>query len=305
MKRIFAAAALASSVMAMPAAARTTYVDIQYRQVSGTRPFIPARLGQTTLLMMVHSGAGFYMMTNHEHAKAIGLKDLQDAGKYGITSVGHVSPLGRVRAVLPSLVIGGKEVKNAPLLVFETPQDPPMDGMLGLGWLNANKVLLDFDKNRVGIPDTSDDTTAGDRELEARGYVGHKMIRGKDGYYVNGTVNGAPARISINTVMNNVIEAAFAKRSGIQLGPVVDEAGGPKGAVLPVRISKYQLDVAIDGQTTAPTQPLSWDTAAYHSEAAGSAEDDLQLGSEFMLANQAVIDFGSETLFLPRRPSRP
>jgi hypothetical protein len=293
--------ALSLSLASTAAEARTTYIPIQYRQDAGTRPFIPARLGGKTLLMMVHSGASFYMMTTHKNARAAGIDQLKSSDTYGITSVGHVSSLGRARTTLPSLIVGNVEVKNVPLLVFEIPQVVSTDGMLGVGWLTANHVILDFDAGRVGLPATARDSAAADEALVARGYVAHKMSNDpKAGYYVQGTINGVSARISVNTVMGNVLDSEFAKRSGIVLGPVVDDAGGPKGAVLPVHIAKYQLTVAIDGQATAPTQPLSWDMAAYHSAPPGSVKDNLALGVEFMLANQAVIDFGSETLFIPK-----
>jgi hypothetical protein len=304
MKSHLVVAAATLSFASQSATARITYIPIQYRQDAGTRPFIPAKLGGKTLLMMVHSGAGFYMMTTHKNARAAGLDKLTSLDSYGISAVGHVSALGRARTTLPSLVVGDREARNVPLLVFEIPQTVPTDGMLGVGWLTANRVILDFDAGRAGLPASAQDSVAADAALVARGYVSHKMLNDpKTGYYVMGVINGVAARFSVNTVMGNVLDSEYAKRSGIALGPVIDEAGGPKGAVLPVHITKYQLAVSIDGQATAPTQPLSWDLAAYHSEPPGSVKDNLALGAEFMLANQAVIDFGSGTLFIPKLAS--
>ena len=278
--------------------AATAYVDLQYRQDHGTRPFVPVLMNGKPFLMMVHSGAGFYIMTTHGNAITIGIDKLQQIGNYGITSAGHVSPLGRSKGKLGSLIVGGVEEKDVPILLFEIPQDPPTDGMLGLGWLTANHVILDFDLGRLGLPASPADTMLEDRAFLARGYIAHKMVRDpRNGYYVNGIVNGTHVRIGVNTVMNDVLEASFASRAKIPLGPIVDDAGGPKGTVVPVRITKYQLSVQIDGQITSPSQPLSWDTAAYSSDAPGSASEDLKLGLDFMLANQAIIDFGSETIY--------
>ena len=87
--------------------------------------------------------------------------------------------------------------------------------------------------------------------------------------------------------------------AGFELGPIVDQNGGPKGALVDSFLFKRQVTIVLDGQNTAPAQPLSWDLSAYSSVQRPTApHDDGFLGAEFMLANQAIIDFGTETLFI-------
>ena len=65
-------------------------------------------------------------------------------------------------------------------------------------------------------------------------------------------------------------------------------------------ITRHELSFRVDGQVTAPVQARAWNVGAYDAHVR-KREDQARIGSDFMLANQAVIDFGSATLFLRRR----
>jgi hypothetical protein len=91
-----ALAAALLEILALSARAATPYIDVQYRQDHGIRPFIPISMNGKSFLMMVHSGAGFYMMTTHKNAATIGLDKLRQTDSYGISVIGHVSLLGFV-----------------------------------------------------------------------------------------------------------------------------------------------------------------------------------------------------------------
>ncbi len=255
-------------------------------------------------LLMVHANAKLYVMTTHANAAAIGLVNLGKTSNYGITAEGHVSDLGRTSAVLKSLALGNRTASDVRLSVFEIPQTPPLDGMLGMDWLRDQRVIVDFDAARIGIPETAADAEAEHARLSALGYVAHRLTwdPGSKSYFVMGTINGITARFGVSTVGENVIDSEFAKRAGIALGPVVGENGGPQGAVVPVMITKRQASFVIDGQATAPTQPWAYDLYAYSSaDRPAASHDDGFLGADFMLANQAIIDFGTGTLFIAPR----
>ncbi len=260
-------------------------------------------------VMMVHSNAHFYLMTNHASAQAIGVdtSSLKKAAAFGITSEGHVSDLGRAETTLSVLQVGKVTAENVPMSIFEIPSQQftrEMDGMLGINWLHDKGVIVDYDQSRLGLPSKPADAMAEDARILARGYVAHRMIwdpQTKD-YYIQATINGIPARMGVSTVAENVVDSLFAKTAGITLGPVVDQNGGPRGAIVPVNVVKRQISIVIDGQTTTPQQPWSWDIYAYSSLPRPTGpHDDGYLGADFMLANQAIIDFGTATLFVAKR----
>ena len=281
------------------------FIPIQFRQDSGTRPFVPASINGKTFLLMVHANAKLYVMTTHENAANAGLAGLGKSSDYGISSDGHVSSLGRTDTVLPLLQVGATKTRNVVLSVFEIPQTPQTDGMLGIEWLREQRAIVDFDAYRVGIPVTAIASQAEDAILLANGYIAHHMDWDSSvhGFYVHCRVDGKPARMGISTVAETVIDSVFARQAGLELGALIDQNGGPKGALVNSYLFKRQVPILVDGQTTARSQPRSWDLSAYSSEPRPiGPHDDGYLGAEFMLANQAVIDFGTSTLFLaPQR----
>jgi hypothetical protein len=301
-KRLLAAVVLLLPLTAVPA--QTTFAPLIFRQVSGTRPFVRATLNGKSLLLMVHANAKLFVQTTHANAAASGIGNLVKTSNYGITKDGVVSPLGKAKASLKSLMVAGREVRDVTLSVFEIPQDvAETDGMLGIDWLVGQRVTVDYDRQRLGVSQNLGDAEADDREVLARGYVAHQMtwdpvVRG---FYVESRIDGIPARLGISTVAENALDIEFVERSALQQGPVIGENGGPEGATAPVSIPKRPVVITIDQQATAPTQPWVYDLYAYSSKPRPtSAHDEGYLGAEFMLANQAVIDFGTGTLFLPR-----
>jgi hypothetical protein len=188
--------------MTAPAAAEITYVPIKFRQISGTRPFVEVLMNGKPFLFMVHSGAGFYAMTTHANAASIGLSDLVKEQNYGIVSGGHVSELGRAEATLAKLQIGSSEAIDVALSVFETPQEPEMQGMLGIAWLRDKHVIIDYDRYHLGFPQTAADAREEDERITKRGYFAHKMTwdPASDTYSVRGAVNGMATDLRVNTV---------------------------------------------------------------------------------------------------------
>ena len=189
------------------------------------------------------------------------------------------------------------------LAKFEIPQEVENNGMLGVGWLGDQKVIVDYDEYRVGMPDSVAASEAEDKGLLARGYVGHKMTADPKTHtwFVMGKVDGHAIRLCVSTVAETVIDREWAKANNVELGPVIDQQGGPAGALVNEYLAKRVLPYMIDGQNVPPPQPHSWDLAAYNStKRSDEPHDEGYIGADFMLANQAIIDFGTEMLFLAK-----
>ena len=298
----FAVATAAAVALAAPSAhAAVSWSPVKFRTISGIRPFVEAQMNGKPVLMMVHANASFYAMTTHANAASIGLADLKTTGSYGISAQGHVSDLGMSKTTLSSLRIGTDEARDVPLQVFETPE-PTMQGMLGIQWLRARRVIVDFDKGRIGVSATAQDSEAEDRRLLSEGYVAHRMTWNPDSndYGLPGSLEGTPVRLTVATVGESLLDTEFAKSAGIALGPSVDQFGGPSGTTGDVFITRHEVSFVVDGQPTAPVQARAFDVGAYDAHVR-KQESKARIGSDFMLANQAVIDFGSATLFLRPR----
>ncbi len=47
---------------------------------------------------------------------------------------------------------------------------PVMDDVLGIPWLRANRLIVDFDAYRVGFPDSLEEATSEDKRLIELGF---------------------------------------------------------------------------------------------------------------------------------------
>jgi hypothetical protein len=288
--------------VAMPVSAQIAYTPIHFREDSGIRPFIDVKMNGRSFQLMVHSSAEFYMMTDHAIAESIGVTNLKKTEDYGIDSPGHVSALGKAVSVLKTLEVAGREQGDVPVDVFETP-NPDMEGMLGIRWLRSQLVIVDYDSYRVGIPRTIHDSEKEDERLIGLGFQKLKMTwdARSERYFVTGTINGVAGRFIVSTVSHDFLDPAFAKHAGVEVGPVIGDGHGPTGTSTDELLAKRQITLTIDGRQTAGDQPRIMDLYAYAGVKAPSnpAERiDGTIGTDFMLANQAVIDFGTESLFI-------
>lgn len=154
--------------------AQVCFTPIYFRQVSGIRPFIDVKLNGRSFRLMMHSNASFYVMTNHANAETIEVPNLRKSANYGIDSDGHVSELGKAVSVLKSMEIAHRTQTDVPIDVFETPVSD-MQGMVGISWLRQQRVIVDFDRYQVGIPETPPDSEVEDEELLSRGFRRVKM----------------------------------------------------------------------------------------------------------------------------------
>lgn len=301
---VIISAALVATAAPGPATARTKYIPFVVREVSGKRPFVQAKLNGAPLLLMVHSNADFFVMTTHANAALAGLKNLKSRSRYGIVAHGKVSALGRAETMLSSLRVGPIENKDVALSVFEVPQSPIMQGMLGVQWLRTNRVVVDYGSKRLGFPSTDADAKTLFAALRRRDYAELRMTWHPEhrNYTVEGTVAGAEVSTLVSTVAENVIGLPIAQRLQLPLQKQEETAGGPAGSVQPVYTSPTPVQVCLGGGIWPISGSVIYDQAVYAGRPGSPAaiEPSITLGADFMLQHAAVIDYGSGTLFVRR-----
>jgi hypothetical protein len=271
----------------------TDVVELTFRQVSGLRPFVTAEVDGLPVSLMVHSNAGFRAMVTHDVAARAGL-DLAsvEQPRYGIEAVGRLGSRGRTTAVA-DLRVGDDLAAGVEIAVFDVPQDEPVDGMLGIGWLRERAVVVDLGAGRLRF---GGDAVAGTAMAWDDGW---------QAYVVDTRVGGSPARFVVSTVAGVVVDPAAAARLGLGLGDVVDEDGGPTGTVVQVRPVETPWSVDLDGHARAVPEAMSWDLYAYADRPRpASGGIDGFLGCELLVRERAVVDFGRGEIALPP-PDRP
>lgn len=266
----------------------------------GRRPVVDATINGKPFHLVVHSNSAFYLQINHAEAKSVAARDLKHVGAYGISSPGHVSGLGMDNGYVDHLALGNWSVVNAPVTVFEMPANSA-PGMLGLGFLSANNVIVDFDRNTIAIPGEKPSEALAE-EMRRRGYASHAMYRDpKLGrYMLKVSINGVATPMSVSTVATVSLDTAYAKRAHVDLGKPTGEYAGPSGAT---------------GQTYALAKPVRFQVDSWMSPDTHIEVEDLyaygkiprptddsatggNLGADFMINNKAVIDFGNSVLYL-------
>jgi hypothetical protein len=268
-------------------------VELTFRQVSGLRPFVSADVDGLPVSLMVHSNAGFRAMVTPDVAVRAGL-DLGPVERrgYGIEAVGRLGSRGRATAVA-TLRVGGDVAAGVEIAVFDVPQDEPVEGMLGIGWLRERGAVVDLGEGRLRFADAAVDGSALTWDEDWQAYV------------VDTAVLGRAARFVVSTVAGVVVDTVAADRLGLALGPVVDEDGGPTGTVVRVRPVASAWTVDLDGHPRAVPDAVAWDLYAYADRPRpASGGIDGFLGCELLVQERAVVDFGRGTIALPP-PGRP
>lgn len=295
-------ALVAALCAATPIAARPSHVPITYRETSGTRPYVPVAVNGTTLLFMVHAQNDGYAMTTHANAAKAGVTDLIQKGKYGIAAIGKVSGLGRASAHVHAFAVGGLVTPDMPIDVFEVPQTPPVDGMLGVKWLRASGTFVDFARNELIVPNGPHDAEAERAMLLRQGYVAHPMSwnPAHDQFTIHPVVAGVPVTFRVGTVGDDVLDETFARAQAIPLVLQEGTYGGPTGTTGHFYETKGAYPFTLDGKPFKTATATVFDTYAYEGKPHPASADAVAgtVGCDFMRANAAVIDFGSGTLFL-------
>lgn len=261
-------------------------VGLTFREVSGLRPFVAAEVAGLPVSLMVHSNASFAAMVTHDVARRAGLRLAPvERPDYGIVRVGSLGGRGRTTATTRLRV--GEDVAAVEIAVFDVPQDEPVDGMLGVGWLRERGAVVDLGEGRLRFASASPAgcALAWDEDWSA--------------YVVEARVAGQPARFVVSTVAGLVVDARAVERLGLTAGPVVETDGGPTGTVVEVRSLETDWVIELDGREREVPRASSWDLDAYADRAApSSGRVDGFLGCELLVQERAVVDFGRGTLWL-------
>jgi hypothetical protein len=302
----FIAASVALSLgLASPAAARLSHIPITYRETSGIRPYVPVTLNGTRLLFMVHAQNDGYAMTTHANAAKAGVTDLVQKGKYGITQTGKVSNLGRASAHAATFVVGGSVTRAMPIDVFEVPQTPPVDGMIGVKWLRQAGAFVDYARGELLLPQVGVDADAERAALLKQGYVAHPMIwdSATNHYLIHPTIGSAHVTFSVSTVASDLLDEPFARSQAIPLVLQEGTYGGPTGTTGHFYKTKSAYPFSLDGSLFRTVPATVFDAYAYEAKPRPVPADAIAgtIGCDFMRNSRAVIDFGSGTLYLPRR----
>lgn len=271
------------------------------------RPIVLANINGHSIPMMIHSNAGFFAQLRHEDAANFGVSMVGGHKQYGIDQIGHVSTLGLDHGVAASLSVGGSIDHDAPINVFEIPQSNL--GMLGIGWINQNRVIVDYRQKIAMIAPSTDQVRALENELKRSGYVALPMSYDDQHkrYMVEATISHVTRPMNVATATTLVIDSSFADSAAVKRGDEKEPGYGPTGT----RVANYALGepvrVQIDGWTSPPLSKGDiMDTYGY---IADPRPDDPSkanggiLGGDFLTMTQAVVDFGTRTLFVRGSPS--
>jgi hypothetical protein len=158
---------------------------------------------------------------------------------YGIVKAGQSSELGRDSAFVEQFEVGKTVFHHVPVSIFERAA-PKDQGMLGIRWLVANRVVIDYQKKVVVLNPNAQATAARTKELLSKGYVMLPMKRGLNNrYLLTMTINGIEQDLVVSTVSANLFDSEFAKRAHFKLTATDEIFGGPSGATGPVyKVSK-------------------------------------------------------------------
>jgi hypothetical protein len=263
-------------------------VPLTFRQVSGLRPFVAAEVSGLPVRLMVHSNAGFRAMVTHDVAARAGLALAPvERADYGIEAVGRLGTRGRTTATA-TIRVGPDLAEDVEVSVFDVPQDEPVDGMLGIGWLRERRVTVDLGEGVLRFDAPALDGTAMTWDDQWQAYV------------VDVTVADRPARFVVSTVAGVVVDAVAAERLGLSLGEVTDRDGGPTGTVVEVRSVTSAWTVDLEGRPLLVEDSTTWDLYEYadRDRPADGAVDGF-LGCTMLVAARAVVDFGRGVIALP------
>lgn len=304
-RALFWVAAAAIGSTDVPAGAPSTVPFTIESSGDNPRVIVTAHINGHPMRMMVHSNAVFFAQLRHAQAAAFGVRLTPGTHRsYGIDRGGHVSDLGRDDGVAATLAVGVSANHDAPVTVFEVPQDDY--GMLGTDWITANRVVVDYGRRRLTVaPDAAGAGTRADA-LRRAGYVALPMTYDAElrRYLVQATINGVTRRMTIATASNFAIDTAFAAAASLEHGEDRGAGSRPTGTHVPEYTLKTPVRVTIGGWTSPPiTNGRILDEYGYSDvprPADPAAAEGGDLGGAFLLQTRAVVDFGARTLFVKR-----
>ncbi|MGN0195612.1 MAG: hypothetical protein ACI4AE_04060 [Candidatus Cryptobacteroides sp.] len=300
-KTIIAALLAFSSIVSCSNAKRSGIVlPVTYVDIAGPRPVINYSINGREASSMIHSNASMYIQLSTDNAEYFGVRDMVETGYFGITEPGKTSM--SYRGVIDEIVMGGLTYSDVTVSVFNKyPADAKGFGMLGLPWITENRIVLNYGDRTVTIQPDGKQVDSIVKKLKKDGYVEVPMTNEDGMYYVEAAINGVTGRFSVNTVSRLSVDSLFAERAGIARGEVAGTFGGPGGKTGYIYEINDGLDIAI-GCVRIRTAGYIEDKYAYSgSTRPEKPEDNIggALSGDFLIENNAVVDFGNCKLYLP------
>ncbi len=287
----------------VPAEIRPSVVPFTIESSGGSpRPTVNALFNGHPMRMIIHSDAELFSQLRHSKAKAFGVQLTGGHENYGIDRSGHVSQQGLDHGTVASLAVGDSVEVNVPVDVFEVPQND--FGMLGIGWIKQNRVILDYGRKQATIAPAPDQAQAIGSELRKAGYVPlpMKYDEHKHRYVVRATINGVTRTMTVGTATIFLLDTGFADAAGVKRGAHGGDGSGPTGT----QVKEYPLAapvrVRIDGWTSPEISVgIVINTYGYTAQKRPANPDQAEggtLGGDFLQKTDAVVDFGTRTLFV-------
>lgn len=136
--------------------------------------------------------------------------------------------------------------------------------------------------------------------LTAHGYVRVPLRRSVVGHFhTDGTLNGRPVEVLVDTgAAITVVAMSVVQAVGLRSEWVNHEAGGAGGALDQYRVEGAVLQLGSLVPQLAGPAGLDFEHVNAPLRANGSAEVDVILGADVFDAHGAVIDYGTDSLFL-------
>ncbi|MET7142313.1 hypothetical protein M3S04_12215 [Xanthomonas sp. PPL139] len=274
-------------------------VPIRIIESNGHRPQIDTKVNGIPVLAIIHSNAGFYFQVNHARARELGIDRLTHVGSTGISEPGVPTKEGEDSGRIATLTIGGVTEKNATASIFEAIGQRA--AMIGLPWITSHRLIIDFKHNQAWVSPTPDNVQKLHKRLLAEGYTAQPMSQNASGEYtVPVTINGQSTRLNVSTVGTVELDSALADRAQLSRS-VSGSYAGPSGATGKTYRSDAPVTISMGDWHSRPTPVSILDTYDYIGDTRPTSPEQANggmIGADFLAANQAVVDFGSSTLFV-------
>lgn len=105
---------------------------------------------ELSLKMAIDTGAT-YTMIPFEAAIAIGCEPLRAQRRIEITTGSSIEYVPII--TIPKFRVFGIEIKDMEAICHNLPSQSPVEGLLGLNFLRKAKIIIDFSRNLIKVPE--------------------------------------------------------------------------------------------------------------------------------------------------------
>ncbi len=247
--------------------------------------------------MMVHGNASFYMMITHEIGEKLNggnpIKKIRDFG-YSDKKMGQIN--------VQKFVIGGKTFTNAEnVRVFDWPTEAgkSAQGMLGIDFLNNERVRIDFVKEEMEIGVALNDQP--DKSLLAQGYSYTKIFVEKSEGYMNVYFDALKKEvpITVGTVSDDYSLDFVTFNNGIEFEATGTNASSPSGTTPPVykNVSAIKYKIGDQAFEMAGKAATAYSFAQYENVKQAELFPFGIFGRDWMKENHAILDYANKLLY--------